>query len=347
MRQPIDLRSDTVTRPVAAMRRAMAEAEVGDDVFGDDPTVKKLEAKVAAMLGKEAALFFPSGTMSNQTAIQVQTAPGDEIICESTAHLYFYESGGPAFISHVSLATIDGYNGALTAAMVRKRVRPNDIHAPQTRLICLENTHNRAGGRIFPVEIMKQVADLAAEFGLRIHLDGARLFNAAVARGVPATDWTRYADTVNVCMSKGLGAPVGSLLASDAATIDKARRTRKRLGGGMRQVGILAAGAIYALDHHVLRLAEDHANARRLAEGLAELPGLEIRPADVETNIVIVRLAEDCRFTAPELRALLVEYGVLLTPFGDMALRAVTHLDVDRDGIDEAIEVFAKLLRAA
>jgi threonine aldolase len=345
MNRKIDLRSDTVTRPGPAMRQAIAEAEVGDDVFGDDPTVKKLEEKVAAMLGKEAALFFPSGTMSNQTAIQIQTSPGDEIICESTAHLYFYESGGPAFIAHVSLATIDGHNGVLTAPMIRKRIRPKDIHAPQTRLICLENTHNRAGGRIFPVETMKQVAELAAEAGLRIHLDGARLFNAAVARGIPATSWTQYADTVNVCMSKGLGAPVGSLLAGDAATIVKARQTRKRLGGGMRQVGILAAAALYALDHHVLRLAEDHANARRFAEGVADLPGIDLKPAEVDTNIVVVRLAENARFTAPELRALLAEYGVLLTPFGDMALRAVTHLDVNRDDIDDAIAVFTRLLK--
>jgi threonine aldolase len=344
MHTRIDLRSDTVTKPVPAMRQAMAEAEVGDDVFGDDPTVKQLEAKVAAMLGKQAALFFPSGTMSNQTAIQVQTQPGDEIICEASAHLYFYESGGPAFISHVSLATIEGYNGVITAPLIKKRIRPVNIHAPQTRLICVENTHNRAGGRVFPVETMKQVAELAAEHGLRIHLDGARIFNAAVARSTPVTAWTQYADTVNVCMSKGLGAPIGSLLAGDAATIDRARWTRKRLGGGMRQVGVLAAAALYALDHHIVRLADDHANARRFAEGLSDLPGLDVRPAETDTNIVVVRVTETCRFTSAELLALLAEHQVFVVPFGENTMRAVTHLDVDRDDIEKAIEVFGRLL---
>jgi threonine aldolase len=296
------------------------------------------------MLGKPAALFFPSGTMSNQTAIQIQSQPGNEIICESTAHLYFYECGGPAFISHCSLATIDGYNGVITAPMVRKRIRPHNIHAPQTSLICLENTHNRAGGRIFPIETMKQVAELAAEYRLRIHLDGARIFNAAVARGIPATDWTQYADTVNVCMSKGLGAPIGSLLAGDAETIERARWTRKRLGGGMRQVGVLAAAALYALERNIPRLAEDHANARRLAEGLAELPGLDVRPAETETNIVVIRATEECRFNANELLALLAEHDVHVVPFGENTMRAVTHLDVDRDDIERALEAFGKLL---
>ncbi|NLH47391.1 MAG: low-specificity L-threonine aldolase [Myxococcales bacterium] len=345
MHQRIDLRSDTVTKPSPAMRQAMANAEVGDDVLGDDPTVQRLEAKVAAMLGKQAALFFPSGTMSNQTAIKVQTQPGDEIICESSAHLFFYESGGPAFISHVSVATIDGHNGVITAPMIKKRIRPDNIHAPQTRLFCLENTHNRAGGRVFPVETMKQVAELAANGGWRIHLDGARLFNAAVARGIPATEWTRYADTVNVCMSKGLGAPIGSLLAGDAETIAKARWVRKKLGGGMRQVGILAAAALFALENNILRLAEDHANARRLAEGLTELHGLDVRPAETETNIVVVRCTDKCRYNSGELLALLAEYNVFLVPFGDNTMRGVTHLDVDRDDIERAIEVFTTLLQ--
>ena len=341
----VDLRSDTVTKPVPGMRQAMAEAEVGDDVLGDDPTVKRLEARVAKMLGHEAALFFPSGTMSNQTAIQVQTRPGEEIICDIGAHLYVYEGGGPAFISHVSVATIEGYNGVLTATMIEKRIRPNNLHAPQTSLICLENTHNRAGGRIFPVETMRQVHNLAREYGLRIHLDGARIWNAAVARGTPVTAWTTLADTVNVCLSKGLGAPIGSLLAGSADIIAKARWTRKKLGGGMRQVGVLAAAGLYALDHHIVRLAEDHANARALAEGLLDLPGLDARPAEVDTNIVMIDTTEKCRFTAPELAALLAESGVHMIALGPGRIRAVTHLDVDRDGIDHAISVFEKLLK--
>jgi threonine aldolase len=341
----VDLRSDTVTQPNAGMRQAMAEAVVGDDVLGDDPTVKELEAKVAAMLGTQAALFFPSGTMSNQTAIQVQTSPGDEIICDVGAHLYVYESGGPAFISHVSVCTIDGHNGILSAPLVERRIRPRNLHAPQTRLVCLENTHNRAGGRIFAVETMSEIARVARENDLHIHLDGARIWNAAIARGIPLTDWTQYADTVNVCLSKGLGAPVGSLLAGEADLIERARWTRKRLGGGMRQVGILAAAGLYALEHNLLRLAEDHANARALAEGLAALSGFSVRPTEVDTNIVMIDLTDECRFTAPELAALAAEYDVHLLPMSDKRMRAVTHLDVDREGIGRAVEVFEKLLK--
>ncbi|MDP8224363.1 MAG: GntG family PLP-dependent aldolase [Candidatus Lernaella stagnicola] len=340
----VDLRSDTVTKPGPDMLQAMIEAEVGDDVLGDDPTTKKLEEKTAAMLGTEAALFFPSGTMSNQTAIEVQTAPGDEIICDVGAHLYVYESGGPAFIAHVSVCTIEGHHGIITAPMIEKRIRPDNIHAPQTRLICLENTHNRAGGRVFPVETMAEVGRLAAEHGLRIHLDGARIWNAAVARGIPVTEWTQWADTINVCLSKGLGAPIGSLLAGDEETIARARWTRKRLGGGMRQVGLMAGAGLYALEYHIPRLADDHANARALAEGLNGLPGLNVRPGETDTNIVMIDLTEDCRFTGPELQALLTEYDVHVIAMSPGRIRAVTHLDVDRAGIDRAVEVFAGLL---
>lgn len=347
MSRRVDLRSDTVTRPSEGMRRAMAAAEVGDDVFGDDPTVNRLESRIAEMLGKKAALFFPSGTMSNQTAIAVLTRPGDEIICEVDAHCYVYEGGMPARFSGVSFCPIEGYHGALTAPMIRKRLRPTDIHQPKTALICLENTHNRAGGRIYPIETMKQVRELAQEHGIPIHLDGARLFNAAVARGLPVTAWTSLVDTVNVCMSKGLGAPIGSLLAGDADVIREARWIRKRLGGGMRQVGLVAAAALYALDHNLLRLAEDHANARRLASGLAALPGLEVKPAETDTNIVLIHLTEGCRFTAPELLALLAEFDVHLVAFGERTLRAVTHLDVNGQDIARAIEVFGRLLTPA
>jgi len=347
MNRGVDLRSDTVTRPSEGMRRAMAAAEVGDDVFGDDPTVKRLESRTAEMLGKEEALFFPSGTMSNQTAIAVFTHPGDEIICEVDAHCYVYEGGMPARFAGVSLCTIEGFHGALTAPMIRKRLRPDDIHQPRTALICLENTHNRAGGRVFPVETMKQVRALSRERGIPIHLDGARLFNAAVARRLPVTAWSSLADTVNICLSKGLGAPIGSLLAGETGAIREARRIRKRLGGGMRQVGIIAAAALYALDHNLLRLAEDHAHARRLAEGLASMPGLEVRPAETETNIVLIHLTDECRFTVPELLALLAEFEVRMVAFDERTIRAVTHLDVNSEDIDRAIEVFARLLAPA
>ncbi len=345
MRERVDLRSDTVTKPVPEMLRAMVEAELGDDVLGDDPTVRKLEEKTATMLGMPAALFFPSGTMSNQTAIQVQTRPGDEIICDVGAHLYVYESGGPAFIAHVSVCTIDGYNGVITAPMIAKRIRPDNYHAPPTRLICLENTHNRAGGRVFPVETAAEVAKLAREHDIKIHLDGARIWNAAAARGIPVTEWTQHAHTVNVCLSKGLGAPIGSLLAGSKETIEKARWTRKRLGGGMRQAGVIAAAGIYALDHHLVRLAEDHANARALAEGLLGLPGLDVRPTEVETNIVMIDMTEDSKFTAPEMQALLAEYNVYVLALAPTRIRAVTHLDVERAGVDRAIEVWRKLLK--
>jgi len=344
MTETIDLRSDTVTKPVPGMRQAMAEAEVGDDVFGDDPTVQKLEQRVAEMLGKPAALFFPSGVMSNQTAIVALTDPGDEMICEVNCHIYNYESSGPAVHAQVVITAIEGHNGALTAEMVKRRIRPINMHQPRTRLISLENTHNRCGGRVYPVEMMKGVSELAREHGLAIHLDGARIFNAAVARGVPVTEWTKLADTVNVCMSKALGAPIGSLLAGESELIERARWIRKRLGGGMRQVGVLAAAALYALDHHVVRLAEDHANARRLAEGLSELPGLDVRPNETETNIVLLRLTDECRYTVPELLALLDEHKVLMVPFGEKTIRAVTHLGVTTEQIDQALESCNKVL---
>jgi len=346
MNRKIDLRSDTVTRPGPAMRKAIAEAEVGDDVFGDDPTVNKLERMLAEMVGKEAALFLPSGTMSNQTALVVHTQPGDEIICEAGCHLYNFESSGPAVHAHVIVTAVEGHHGALTAEMVRRRIRPINMHQPRTRLVCLENTHNRMGGRIYPVDLMRGVSALARERDLRLHLDGARLFNAAIARGAPVTAWTSLVDSVNICLSKGLGAPIGSMLAGPAEFIERARWIRKRMGGGMRQVGILAAAGIYALENHIPRLAEDHANARRLADGLFDLPGLEVRPQETETNIVIIRVRENSRYTAPELLALLAEKDVLMVPFGEGTIRAVTHLDVRAADVERAVEIARKLLAA-
>lgn len=344
MANVVDLRSDTVTKPVPEMLDAMMRAEVGDDVFGDDPTAIRLERKVAEMLGHEAALFFPSGVMSNQVAIKVHTEPGDEMICDVNSHINYYESGGPAVHSQVMVKAIEGHHGFLTADMVRRRIRDYDIHQPRTRLLCLENTHNRAGGRVYPPEMMRNVAQVARENDIRVHLDGARIFNAAVARGIPVTEWTALADTVNICLSKGLGAPVGSMLAGSSETIQKARWTRKQMGGGMRQVGILAAAGIYALDHHIVRLAEDHANARKLAESLADLPGLQVRPAEAETNIVLIHLADDCRYSPPELLAVLAERGVMTVPFGRTTLRAVTHLGITADDIDQAAEAFHQVL---
>ena len=341
----IDLRSDTVTRPSEAMRRAMAEAEVGDDVFGDDPTVIRLQELAAELMGKEDALFFPSGTMSNQTAINVLTRPGEELICETGAHVYQFESGGPAFHSGVSIQPIDGARGVLYADQVRLRVKDrSNEHLTPTSLICLENTHNRAGGRIYPLDVMRNIAAMARELELAVHLDGARIFNASVATGVPPAQYAACADTVNFCLSKGLGAPVGSMLVSTREVIRQARRVRKRLGGGMRQVGILAAAGIHALLHNVDRLADDHANAQRLARGLAEIPGLEINPQEVETNIVVARVVHE-RLGAAQLVEVLKTFGVLVVPFGRGQIRAVTHLDVHDDDIEPAVEAFRKTLR--
>lgn len=344
MSNVVDFRSDTVTNPSAEMRRAIAEAEVGDDVFGDDPTVIALEEKVAEMLGKQAALFFPSGVMSNQTALLAHTQPGDEILLEADCHIFYYESSGPAVHAHCMVRPIEGVNGALTGEMIARRIRPQDIHQARTRLVCVENTHNRAGGRIYPIAKMREVWEVARAHGLKVHLDGARIFNAAVALGEPVTKWTALADTVNICLSKGLGAPVGSMLAGDAETIERCRLIRKRLGGGMRQVGILAAAGLYALEHNIVRLAEDHANARRLAEGLVGLPGVHVDPQATETNIVLIHLEAQCPFNAVELNAVLAEQGVLLVEFGERIVRAVTHMDVTAQDVEHALEIFRRML---
>src|SRR5579872_4376734 len=261
----IDLRSDTVTRPTPGMRAAMAAAEVGDDVFHEDPTVNKLEERVAALLGKEAALFVPSGTMSNQTAVKTHTQPGDELLCEANCHIYNYEAGGPAVLSGVMCRTVEGDYGVLDLSQLEDKVRPVNDHLVRTRLVCLENTHNRGGGRVFPIEKVRAISAWARKNGLIMHLDGARLWNAVVASGVPAAEWSRHFDTVSVCFSKGLGAPIGSALSGPRDFITRARRVRKLFGGGMRQAGVIAAAALYALEHHIDRLAEDHRNAQVIA----------------------------------------------------------------------------------
>jgi threonine aldolase len=323
----IDLRSDTVTRPTAAMRAAMHAAEVGDDVFHEDPTVNRLEEHVAELLGKEAAVFVPSGTMSNQIAVRVHTRPGDELICDVNCHIFNYEAGGPAVHSGITCRTLDGDCGILDVTQLEDKVRPDDDHQVRTRLVCLENTHNRGGGRVYPFEKIQAIRDWTHKQGLMLHLDGARLWNAVVATGVPAERWGALFDTVSVCFSKGLGAPVGSALAGPRELMTQARRIRKLFGGGMRQAGVVAAAALYALDHHVERLAEDHRNAQVIAQAIAETPGLELVPPEVETNLIWFCVEPEVG-TAKGVAAALKEQGVLVHPAGPQTLRACTHLDV-------------------
>ncbi len=333
----IDLRSDTVTRPTPAMRAAMHAAEVGDDVFRDDPTVNHLEERVAELLGKEAALFVPSGTMSNQIAVKVHTQPGDELICDVNCHIYNYEAGGPAILSGVTCRTLDGEYGILDVAQLEDKIRPDDEHQVRTRLVCLENTHNRGGGRVYPFEKIQAIHAWTHKQGLILHLDGARLWNAVVATGIPAKKWSSFFDTVSVCFSKGLGAPVGSALAGPRELIARARRIRKLFGGGMRQAGVLAAAALYALDHHSDRLAEDHRNAQTIARAIADTPGLRLVPPNVETNLVWFLVEREVG-TAAEVEAALKERGVLIHVSGPQNLRACTHLDVSAAQAERAAE---------
>ena len=343
MNRPIDLRSDTVTRPTDAMRRAIAEAEVGDDMFGDDPTVTRLEARVCDITGMEAAVFVPSGTMANQIAIRSQTEPGDEVICHPDSHIVHYETGGPAALSGVTTRFADGPRGTFTADTVRALVRPDDQHFAVTRLVSLENTHNRGRGRVWPLEQLHAVIETAHDLGLRAHIDGARLWNASVASGRSVREILGPADSVSVCFSKGLGAPAGSAFASDAATVKRARRFRKMFGGAMRQAGVLAAAALHALDHHIDRLADDHANARLLAERLAEIPGVISSPDEAETNLVYFDLSDSLGPAQAVCDALAAE-GVLVLAEGPRTIRAVTNLHVSRADIDRAAATIASLL---
>jgi threonine aldolase len=337
----IDLRSDTVTKPTAAMREAMARAEVGDDVLGDDPTVKALESQTADLLGKEAALFVPSGTMANQLAVRGHTEPGDEILVEANAHLYYYEGGAPAALSGAMCRCLNGQRGIFTGVDVEAALRPADPHFPRTRLVCVENTHNRGGGKIWSISQIREVADAARKHGLSLHLDGARLWNASIAAGIPERDYAAYFDTVSVCFSKGLGAPVGSALAGPKAFIERARRFRKMFGGGMRQAGIIAAGALFALDNHRNRLSEDHANAKALASGLAAVRGLETVPGEVETNMVKFSVRS---IPAQQLVDRLRAQGVLVLAVGPHSIRAVTSLMVSLADIRTAVAVVARAL---
>ncbi|MDP6529601.1 MAG: GntG family PLP-dependent aldolase [Gemmatimonadota bacterium] len=340
---PVDLRSDTVTRPDARMRKAIAAAEVGDDVLGDDPTVKELERVVAAMLGKESALFLPSGTMANQAAIACHVRPGDEVILERNSHVLLFEAGAAAALSGASLLPLDGDCGLLSVDAVRASIRPPFPHNPRTALLWLENTHNAAGGTVWPLDRLAALHALARDAGLGLHLDGARIWNAAVAQGTEPAEIAAHADTVSVCMSKGLGAPVGSLLAGPTEFVERAWIARKRMGGGMRQSGLLAAAALYALEHHLPRLAEDHANARCFAEAIAGVAGVEIDPESVETNIAIFDIARsglDPSAFAEDLAA----RGVLVIPIGGTRVRAVTHFDVTRENVRHAAACVAEVL---
>lgn len=322
----------------------MAAASVGDDVYGEDPTANLLEERVAADLGKEAALFVPTGTMSNQVAVRVHCRPGDEMLVETTSHVLLWEQGGPAVLSGVSSRSIDGTHGILEPEQLEGKVRPDDPHMVRTRLVVLENTHNRGGGTIYPLDKQRAIAAWAKGHGLAMHLDGARVWNAVAATGVPARDWAEPFDTVSVCFSKGLGTPVGSALAGPREFIRAARRVRKLFGGGMRQVGGLAAACLYAMDHHVARLAEDHANAKLIAEAVRDTPGLTLVPPKVQTNLVWF----DCHpalGTAKAVAGRLKEVGVLVAALGDHTLRACTHLDVSRADCERAADALRRLGR--
>lgn len=339
----VDLRSDTVTKPTPAMRAAMAAAEVGDDVFGDDPTVNALERRAAEILGKEAALFLPSGTMANQVAVRSHTQAGDEILLDAHAHIYWYEAGAAAALSGVMCRLLPGVRGIFTADDVRAALRPPDVHAAPARLVAIENTHNRGGGAVWPLEDIAAVCRAAHEAGLTTHLDGARLWNASVATGVAESAYAQHFDSVSVCFSKGLGAPVGSALAGSAAFINRARCFRKQFGGGMRQAGIIAAGALYALEHHRARLADDHANARGLAEGLSGITGLRLDAAAVATNMVYFDVIP---FPAAVLSDRLRAEGILVNPTAPYTLRAVTSLAADADDIRHALDIIRAVMRA-
>lgn len=339
----IDLRSDTVTKPSKGMREAMASAEVGDDVFGEDPTVNRLQERIAKLLGKEAALFVPSGVMANQLAIKSQTLPGDEIIVEEGSHIFNYETAAPALISGVQLHTLQGTRGILTLAQVEPAVRSKDYHQPRTSLLCLENTHNRAGGTIYPIDEIKRLRDFTRKQGILMHLDGARIWNAWIATGVHPKEYAKYFDTVSVCFSKGLGAPVGSAISGTKDTIQKARKFRKVLGGGMRQAGVLAAAALYALDHNVERLKEDHEKAQFFAQQVKNVRGFRIDLPSVQTNIVIIDITNTGK-KPTDILSRLKSKKVLLTEMTNTKIRAVMHLDVTQDQVEKASKLVASAL---
>jgi threonine aldolase len=343
MKRVIDMRSDTVTKPGPEMRRAMAEAEVGDDVFEDDPTVNRLQESTARLLGKEAALFCPSGTMTNQVALHALTQRGDEVFLHAEAHILFYEQGGAAVLSQLQLRCFASADGTLDPELMDGYVHhDDDVHFAPSRLVCLEDTHNHCGGVVYPLEGIRAVRDFCDRHGLKLHLDGARIWNAHVASGVPLAEIAAPCDTVNVCLSKGLGAPVGSVLVGDAATIALARRARKLFGGGMRQAGILAAAGLYALDHHIERMADDHRRIRAMAERLANVPGLDVDLGKVQTNMVYAGTRRTGR-RAAELIPLLAAEGLWALDEGVWTLRFVAHLGLDDADVEEATAIVERV----
>jgi len=339
----IDLSSDTATRPSTEMRAFMMQAPVGDEQKQEDPTVNALQERVAALLGKEAALFVPSATMANEIAVKVHTRPGDEVILDRTAHLVHAEAGGPAVLSGVMLYTVQGVRGVFTAQQVEEAIRRDDPHQPRTRLVSVEQTSNLGGGTVWPLAALRAVAEVAHRRQLRTHMDGARLMNAVVASGVPAHEQARGYDSVTFCLTKGLGCPVGALVAGDREFIREARRYKQLFGGAMRQAGIIAAAGLYALDHNVDRLAEDHANAKLLARGLAEIPGVTLDLEHVETNMVFFDVAQT-GLTAQDVVDRLLAHGVRMGAVGRTLIRAVTHLDVSRTDVERAVAVAQEVL---
>ncbi len=337
-----DFRSDTVTKPTENMRLAMAKAEVGDDVFGDDPTVKKLEELGAEKIGKEASLFVPSGTMGNSIAVKVWTNELEEIILEERSHIYNMESTHITFISRVIPRPLPSNRGVMNPELVEKAIRKPALHIPRTSLICIENTHNYWGGAVIPLENFKDLREIANKHGIKIHLDGARIFNASIASGIPVKEYTKYADSVMFCLSKGLSAPIGSLLAGSKEFIAKARRIRKLLGGGMRQVGVIAAAGIISLTEMIDRLAEDHRRAKRLAQGICNLPGIELNPEHVETNIIFLRFNHP-RISLQEFLNKLKERNILALGLAGQ-IRLVTHKDINDEDIEKAIKAFKEIL---
>ncbi len=339
----IDLRSDTVTKPTPGMREAMFQAQVGDDVFREDPSVNALEKKTAHFLGKEASIFVPSGTMANQLSIRAHTRAGDEVIVEKLSHIFNDESGAAAALSNVQLHPLIGQRGIIYPEQIEKAIRDKtDYHRPITRLICLENTHNRGGGTIYPLELVKEISKIAKKFNLFLHMDGARILNATVALGIDPVEYTRHVDSVTLCLSKGLGAPVGSMIAGNKEFIGWVRRFRKMYGGGMRQIGFLAAAGIYALDYHVERLVEDHKKAKRLAQALAGISGIQIEPQRLETNIFYFGVKRK-DWTVLRLVEELQKKEVLVLAMQNSLIRIVTHLDVNWEDIENTISVFQKL----
>jgi threonine aldolase len=341
----IDLRSDTVTKPTPGMLAAMMAAVVGDDVYAEDPTVNELEARVADRFGKEAALFVPTGTMGNQIAVRVHCHPQDEVLLEASSHIYLWEAGAPAALSGVTLRTIPGRYGVLDVADLEPHLHPDDMHSVRSRLVALENTHNRGGGVVYPLDKTAAVSAWARANGLAMHLDGARIWNAEVASGVGPREWARHFDTLSVCFSKGLGAPAGSALVGPKDLIAHGRRVRKLFGGAMRQIGFLAAACLYAMDRNVARLADDHANARLLADAVRDVPGLSLVPPQVETNLVWAEVSPALG-TAKAVAARLKETGILAAALGTTVIRLVTHLDVSRADCERAAAAIRGLARA-